>query len=131
MNAATWSGARSRRIAARRGAWGLGIGDWGDWWVGGLLTDHHAPQSPIPNPQPPTASVFLHSDEDLAVAAPDEQLGDAPRLNLAELARGVVRVRDALPVDRQDHVALAQRAGRRPIRFEVGDHRAGLAGRQA
>src|SRR4051795_7725732 len=108
MNAATVNGARSRRSAARSGDWGLGIRDWGDWLVGGRITNPHSLQSPIPGPQSPTASVFLDGDEHLAVAAPDEQLRDTARLDLAELARRIVRVRDTLAVHRQDDVPLAQ-----------------------
>jgi hypothetical protein len=74
MNAATVSGARAR---TKSGGWGLGMGDGGDWWLGGLITNPDSPQSLIPNPQSPTASVFLDRDEHLAVAAPDEQLRDA------------------------------------------------------
>src|SRR5690349_6974701 len=129
MNAARVSGARSRMSAAR-GDWGLGIGYWGDWWMGGLITTPHSPQSPIPDPQSPTASVFLHRHEDFAVTAPDEQLRDATRLNLAELTRRVAGVGDALAVHRQDDVTLSQRAGRRAVAIDVGDHGAALPRRQ-
>ena len=37
--------------------------------------------------------------------------------------------RDLLAVDRENHVALAQRAGRRSVRVDLGDHRAALARR--
>src|SRR5689334_11612541 len=90
MNAARVSGARSRMSAAR-GDWGLGIGYWGDWWMGGLITTPHSPQSPIPDPQSPTASVFLH---------------------------------------RHDDFTLSQRAGRRAVAIDVGDHGAALPRRQ-
>src|SRR5205085_5295948 len=102
MNAATVSGPRSQRS----GGWGLGIGDWGDWWLGSLITNYHSPQSPIPNSHSPAASVLLDRHEDLTVAAPDEQLGDAARLDLAELARGVAGVGDALQVEGRDNVTI-------------------------
>ena len=75
-------------------------------------------------------SVLLDRDEDLAVAAPDEQLRDAARLDLLQLARRVGRARHGLAVHRQDDVAGAQRARRRTVRIDVGDDRAGLARRQ-
>src|SRR5262249_8141349 len=35
----------------QNGDWGLGVGDWGEWWSG--ITHHQSPQSPDTNPDHP------------------------------------------------------------------------------
>src|SRR4029079_8069245 len=40
-------------LRRRSGGWGLGIRDWGDWW---LVTAHRSPQSSPPTPESPSAS---------------------------------------------------------------------------
>src|SRR5262245_58427347 len=77
----------------------------------------------ITNPQ---SSILLHRDERLSVATPDENLRDAARRHFLKFSRCVRRVRHWPPIDREDHVPLAQRTGCGTVRIDLCDDRAGL-----
>src|SRR5262245_21576553 len=66
--------------------------------------------------------ILLDDDEDLGIAAPEKDLRDATRRDGLQLAHRIRRVRDRLPVDRQNDVALTN--ARLPgwtIRIDVAD----------
>ena len=54
-----------------------------------------------------------------------------PRLHLLQRPRRLARVRHRPAIDRQDHVARLQPSRRRTVGFNLGDHGAGLTGRQS
>src|SRR5436190_3270137 len=86
-------------------------------------------KSAIRNPRSASALFLAHGHEYFVVAAPDAQLREVAGLNLLQLALGVERARDGPAVDRQNDVPLPQAARRRTVGVDVGDHRAGLSGR--
>src|SRR5262245_31654095 len=81
-------------------------------------------KSAITNPQ---SSILLHCDERLPVATPDENLRDAARRHFLKFPRRVPRVRHWPPIDREDHVPLAQRTGCGAVGIDLCDDRTGLA----
>src|SRR5256886_13741500 len=118
MNAATVSGPRWRIRSASRDS-GFGIRD-----SDGVVNLAN-PKSQIQDPD--SASLFSHRHKRLVVAAPDAQLREVARLHLLELALCFGCVRHAAAVDRENNVALPQRAGRWPVGIDVGDDRARLS----
>src|SRR5262245_3912678 len=75
--------------------------------------------------------ILFDGDEDLSIAAPEEDLRNPPRRHGLQLATRVSRVGNRLAIDREDDVALAKaRLSGRTIRIHVADEHAGFSRRQ-
>src|SRR5580765_3930920 len=122
MNAATVSGPRSRTRSARRDS-GFGTRD-------SMARSSANAKSPNPESRLLATSVLLDRDERLSVATPDQNLRDAARGNFLKLSRGFRGVRHRPAIDREDHVAAAERARRRAVWIDLRHDRAGLTRRQ-
>src|SRR5438132_10502516 len=72
-------------------------------------------------------SVFLHRDEYLAVAAPEQDARDTAGRHSLQFTPRVLCAGNGLAVHGEDDIARAQEAGRGAVRIDVADECAGAS----